>query len=95
LLSKLLPVKTEADLNVLSRALKKIAVEKALNAELEYHLENDEEANSRNGYSSKTLQTGDGEFGITTPRDRKARFEPILVKKKQHRIINRALTTKL
>lgn len=38
MLEKLPPIKTEADLNLLSRALKKIAVEKALNAELEYHL---------------------------------------------------------
>jgi transposase-like protein len=85
LLSKLPPVKTESDLNTLSRALKKIAVEKALNAELEYHLEQENEPNSRNGYSSKTLQTSDGEFEITTPRDRKATFEPLLVKKGQRR----------
>lgn len=85
LLSKLPPIKTEDDLNTLSRALKKIAVEKALNAELEYHLENEETHNSRNGYYSKTLQTGDGEFVITTPRDRAATFEPILVKKGQRR----------
>jgi transposase-like protein len=48
-------------------------------------LENEEEHNSRNGYSSKTLQTGDAEFEITTPRDRKATFEPILVRKSQRR----------
>jgi hypothetical protein len=34
LLSKLPPVRTEADLNTLSRALKKMAAGKALNAEL-------------------------------------------------------------
>lgn len=85
MLEKLPPIKTEADLNLLSRALKKIAVEKALNAELEYHLDTEEFPNSRNSYSSKTLQTGDGEFDITTPRDRNATFEPALVKKGQRR----------
>lgn len=85
MLEKLPPIKTEADLNLLSRALKKIAVEKALNAELEYHLDTEESPNSRNGYSSKTLQTGEGEFEITTPRDRSSTFEPALVKKGQRR----------
>lgn len=85
MLEKLPPIKTEADLNILSRALKKIAVEKALNAELEYHLDNEEEPNSRNGYSSKTLQTGDCDFEIITPRDRNSTFEPALVKKCQRR----------
>jgi len=39
LLDKLPPVKTEEDLKILSRALKKITVEKALSAELDYHLD--------------------------------------------------------
>lgn len=85
MLEKLPPIKTESDLNIFSRALKKIAVEKALNAELEYHLDNEEAPNSRNGYSSKTLQTGESEFEITTPRDRNSTFEPALVKKGQRR----------
>lgn len=85
MLEKLPPVKTETDLNLLSRALKKIAVEKALNAELDYHLGIEESSNSRNGYSSKTLHTGEGEFEITTPRDRNSTFEPALIKKGQRR----------
>jgi len=85
LLEKLPPVKTEDDLKILSRALKKITVEKALSAELDYHLDSEESHNSRNGYSSKTLKTDDGDVIITTPRDRNSTFEPALVKKGQRR----------
>ncbi|MGL1957454.1 MAG: transposase [Colwellia sp.] len=41
--------------------------------------------NSRNGFSSKTLKTEDGQFDIETPRDRHGSFEPQLVKKQQTR----------
>ena len=40
---------------------------------------------SRNGYSTKTLKTEDGQFEIDTPRDRDGSFEPQLVKKQQTR----------
>jgi len=85
LVDKLPPVKTEEDLKILSRALKKITVERALNAELDYHLDSEFEANSRNGYSSKTLKTDDGDVEISTPRDRNSTFEPALIKKGQRR----------
>ena len=85
LVDKLPPVRTEADLNILSRALKKIAVEKALNAELDYHLDSELDRNSRNGYSSKTLKTDTGDVEISTPRDRNSTFEPALIKKGQRR----------
>jgi transposase-like protein len=70
--------------------LTKITVEAALNAELDDHLgyekhEKTENTNSRNGHSSKTLQTEDGEFELKTPRDRAGEFEPQLVKKNQRR----------
>ena len=83
-------IKTEADLNELRQMLTKITVEAALNAELDDHLGFDKHAqsdsdNSRNGYSSKTLQTEDGQFELATPRDRMGSFEPRLVKKHQRR----------
>jgi len=61
-----------------------------LNAELDDHLgyskhEKTSTDNSRNGFSSKTLQTEDGQFELNTPRDRNGDFEPQLVKKKQRR----------
>ena len=83
-------IKTEADLNELRQMLTKITVEAALNAEMDDHLGFDKHAqsdsdNSRNGYSSKTLQTEDGQFELATPRDRMGSFEPRLVKKHQRR----------
>ena len=83
-------IKTEEDLNVFRQMLTKITVEAALNVELEDHLgfgkgEQSEAGNNRNGYTSKTLQTEDGQFELDTPRDRAGSFEPKLVKKHQRR----------
>ena len=83
-------IKTEADLNEFRQMLTKITVETALNAELDDHLgfdrhEQSDTDNSRNGYTSKTLQTEEGQFELDTPRDRAGSFEPQLVKKHQRR----------
>ena len=83
-------IKTESDLNDFRQMLTKITVETALNAELDEHLGYDKHSrsssdNSRNGYSSKTLRTEDGQFEIAAPRDREGSFEPQLVKKQQTR----------
>ncbi|WP_431221676.1 IS256 family transposase [Serratia sp. L9] len=84
-------LKTEADLNQFSRMLTKLTVETALNAELTEHLGHEKNApkagsNTRNGYSSKTLLTDDGEFELHTPRDRENIFELQLIKRNQTRI---------
>ncbi len=42
--------------------------------------------NSRNGGTPKTVLTGNGPVRIETPRDRKSRFEPELVRKGQRRL---------
>ena len=83
-------LKTEKDLNEFSQMLTKVAVEAALNAELDDHLgyskhETSDTDNSRNGFTSKTLRTEDGQFELDTPRDRHGSFEPKLVKKRQTR----------
>ena len=83
-------IKTEADLTDFRKMLTKVTVEAALNAELDEHLgharhEPSESGNYRNGYSSKTVRTDDGEVEINTPRDRNTSFEPQLVKKNQTR----------
>ena len=83
-------IKTEADLNEFRQMLSKITVETALNAELDDHLgfdkhQQSDTPNSRNGYTSKTLITEDGQFEVNTPRDREGSFEPQLVKKHQRR----------
>lgn len=84
-------LKTPEDLSQFDRLLKKISVEAALNAEMSHHLGYDKNqpkpgANSRNGYSTKTVITGDGPLELRTPRDRDGSFEPQLVKKNQTRI---------
>ena len=84
-------IKTEQDLNDFSRMLKKITVEAALDAELDVHLgyekhQSSDNGNSRNGYSSKTLLSEDGQFDVDIPRDRDSSFEPQLVKKHQTRL---------
>ncbi|WP_337082908.1 transposase, partial [Escherichia coli] len=84
-------LKTPEDLSQFDRLLKKLSVEAALNAEMTHHLEYEKNqsrpgANSRNGYSTKTVITGDGPQELRTPRDRDGTFEPQLVKKNQTRI---------
>ncbi|MGR6874963.1 IS256 family transposase [Pseudomonas sp. HK3] len=83
-------IKTEQDLNEFRQMLTKVTVERALNTELDEHLgyERNEESsnsNSRNGTTSKTLRTEDGQFQLDTPRDREGSFNPKLVKKNQTR----------
>ncbi len=83
-------IKTESDLDDFRKMLTKVTVETALNAELDDHLGYEKHAtkpssNSRNGYSSKSIITDDGEVPIDVPRDREASFEPKLVRKHQTR----------
>jgi len=55
-------IKTEHDLSQLTKMLSRITIEAALNAELDDHLGYDKNEitgsdNSRNGFTSKTIQT--------------------------------------
>jgi putative transposase len=77
----------------LFRQLKKALLERALGAELSAHLgyEKGDSAgrgtgNSRNGYSSKTVLTDDGELELAIPRDRIGSFEPLIVPKGERRL---------
>lgn len=79
--------------NGLLMQVKKRAVEAMLEGELSDHLgykPNDPSGNgtgnSRNGRSSKKVQSKDGEIGLEIPRDRNGSFEPQVVKKGQRRI---------
>ena len=68
--------------------LKKALAERALNAELDHHLEGGEpdgRANGRNGYGGKTVLTGTGKLDLQVPRDRLATFDPQLIAKYQRR----------
>jgi putative transposase len=57
--------------------------EAAMQAELEQHLENDENSNRKNGSTPKTVKSAAGSFELNTPRDRAGTFEPQIVKKHQ------------
>lgn len=66
--------------------LKKRLAERVLNAELDHHLEQEDEAgNHRNGYSRKTVSTDTAKLEIEVPRDRRSTFEPQLIAKYQRR----------
>lgn len=66
--------------------LKKRLAERVLNAELDHHLDQEDEAgNHRNGYSRKTVATDTAKLEIEVPRDRRSTFEPQLIAKYQRR----------
>ena len=74
--------------NGLMQKLFKDIIQQLLEAEMEEHLgrerherSNETNPNYRNGYSSKTIESSFGEVGLDIPRDRKAQFEPKVVKK--------------
>jgi len=83
----------------LLKQLTKRVVERVLEAELTAHLGyapygryGTEDQNARNGKSHKTVQTDTGPLHLEVPRDRKGRFMPRLVPKRQR--VSRASTTK-
>ncbi|ABQ29996.1 IS256 family transposase [Acidiphilium cryptum] len=70
----------------LVNTLKKALAERALSAEMDYHLSDEAEAeNSRNGYGRKSVSTGTGKIEIAIPRDRAGSFDPQLIAKYQRR----------
>ena len=65
-------------------------LENGLEAELDdrlgytkYDYRNKDTDNSRNGHSVKTVKTSAGEVEIAVPRDRKAEFEPQIIRKNE------------
>ena len=77
--------KTAFDSDGLLDDLKKALAERALNAEMDHHLADDEAGNSRNGYGRKTVTTETGRIELDIPRDRQATFDPQLIAKYQRR----------
>jgi len=75
------------------RQLTKRAIERIMNAEMDYHLDDrnnpdsgHDSGNCRNGKRHKTIKGNFGEVEILTPRDRQSTFEPHIVPKRQHRV---------
>ncbi|WP_224965366.1 IS256 family transposase [Acinetobacter guillouiae] len=84
-------LKTPEDLNQMTAVFKKFMIETALNTELSDHLGYEKHqpkkgSNARNGFSSKTVSTQDGQLALDIPRDREGSFEPQIIKKHQTRI---------
>jgi putative transposase len=78
--------KTAFDPGGLLDGLKKALAERALNAEMDHHLDGDGQGgNSRNGYGRKTVITDTGKLSLNVPRDRQASFDPALIGKYQRR----------
>ena len=85
------PMSAEA-VQAASMAFKKALIERALGAELSYHLgyppgsaKPEDAGNQRNGKSGKTVLTDDGPLRIEVPRDREGSFEPVLIPKHERR----------
>jgi putative transposase len=88
--------KTQDDLFGKDGIVKQISkrfMERLLQEEMSAHLGYDKHSaeghnsgNSRNGKSSKTIKTGNGDIEVAVPRDRNSEFEPILVGKRQKRL---------
>jgi putative transposase len=81
----------------LLKQLSQRLIERALSGELTHHLKSEPQpeetddpesrrSNSRNGYSSKTVQSQQGAMELSIPRDRAGEFEPRLVPKHQRRL---------
>jgi putative transposase len=71
--------------------LKGAVMERLLEAEMTTHLgherhERRKGGNSRNGHSTKTVNTETGPVEVRVPRDREGTFEPQLIKKRQGRL---------
>ena len=80
--------KTAFEKDGLLEELKKALAERALNAEIDHHLEigeADGRTNSRNGYGKKRVLTETGAIPLEVPRDRLSTFDPQLIAKYQRR----------
>lgn len=70
--------------------LKKALLNRLMAAEFDHHLAEDRASNAgknhRNGSTRKRVLAGDGHVEVTIPRDREARFNPVLIGKYQRRL---------
>ena len=83
-------IKDMKDVHEFVKMLTAETIQTALDGELEnelgyskYDYKNKRTNNCRNGYSTKNVQSSDGEIKIKVPRDRNGVYEPQLVKKHQ------------
>ena len=86
-------IKDGTDVNSIMRDMMAVILEGTLDEELDeelgypkYDYRNKETDNSRNGHSTKTMNTSYGDMELEIPRDRKGEFEPQLIKKYQNTV---------
>lgn len=85
---------TAADIQEALKELMKEFIQESLETELDNQLgyekygKNDENDNSRNGYSKKKVKSSFGEIELNIPRDRNSEFEPKIVPKYSRDISN-------
>lgn len=82
-------IRTQEDLwgkNGIITQINTALLERILNAEVDFHLNNSENGrsagNSRNGYGKKTLKSNFGPLKLAAPRDRHSTFEPQIIPKR-------------
>ena len=83
--------KTGEQLNTFFKSIQKRGIEKILEGELDAHLDYEKNqtssnSNSRNGYTTKTIESALGSSEIKVPRDRDASFNPMLVPKRKNMV---------
>ena len=87
-LIKTYEIKTAQDIQDALKDLLGDTIQDMLESEMNEHLgyekyERAENTNSRNGYKTKRVRSGMGEYEIDVPQDRDSSFEPQIVKKRQ------------
>lgn len=87
---QLLDVEDYSDLRSVFKEMVGAVLENGLEAELDdelgyskYDYRNKDTANSRNGYSRKSVKTSAGSVEIAVPRDRNGEFEPQIIRKNE------------
>jgi len=80
--------RTGEELNSFIHQLQQRGIEQLLEGEMDDHLgynkhERSQEANARNGHSTKIIKTDSGKAEIKVPRDRDASFTPVLIPKRR------------
>ena len=87
-LIKTYEIKTAQDIQDALKDLLGDTIQEMLESEMNEHLgyekyERAENTNPRNGYKTKRVRSGMGEYEIDVPQDRDSSFEPQIVKKRQ------------
>ena len=87
-LIKTYEIKTAQDIQDALKDLLGDTIQEMLESEMNEHLgyekyERGENTKSRNGYKTKRVRSGMGEYEIDVPQDRDSSFEPQIVKKRQ------------